>query len=77
MPANDNDVDNDPAGGGDPGDACTLPPAVRGLVEGTIRDFLLLDPTLDDGAWWKAPQFESPWWEHPPLVESIEVASAD
>jgi len=50
-----------------------LPPDVRGIIEHTIRDYLLVNPALDtaSGAWWEAPQFDSPWWEYPPTVEPI------
>ncbi|CAM9904612.1 unnamed protein product [Pylaiella littoralis] len=50
-----------------------LPREVRDTIDGAIRDGLLVDPGLDtaSGVWWKAPRFESPWWEHPPPVERI------
>lgn len=84
SPADDNDDDNNnrdkngPAGSDSgTGDAYALPQDVRNFIEGTIRDGLLASSSLDDddsGVWWKALQFESPWWEHPPPVEGVLVS---
>lgn len=83
--ASDGDVVSGVGGGGSGGDstgaewrrdayaASLLPPDVRGVIENTIRDDLLVNPALDtaSGAWWEASQFDSPWWEHPPRVEPV------
>ena len=74
VPANG----NDPAGGGGAGGAPVLPRDVRDVIEGTIRDYLLVDASLDiaDGTWWMQQRFQPPWWEHPPPVERVEAGTA-
>lgn len=76
VPDDDDHNDDDDDDDSDTSDAPALPQDVRDVVETTIRDGLLADPSLDagSGVWWKASQFESPWWEHPPPVESIVVS---
>lgn len=76
MPHDDDDK-NDRAGAGGGGDAYALPQlqgyGYRSIIETIIRNGLLANPLLDadGGAWWTAPQFEPPWWDHPPPVEGI------